>query len=184
MSMRFWISAVLGLGLAAGLMTAAAYGTASPQVPATLNVVSADFALLAVIPGYGQANDGLIAHIDDPGLFWLDFRKGAFENVAFGFQPDSTYFFRDLFIIENNGNTRQWITADILREGSLAPPAEAVELTADVEGVTYLISGPGATPAPLDPGNALFVSVQFQVQAWAVQGPRDYVLRVHGQQGP
>lgn len=180
---RLWTAGLLGLGVASGLTAVSAFGMAAPQPPSALAVVPADAALVALIPGIYGANAALIADLDydalNNGALLLDFSRGALSpDTRYGMQPASTYAFRDLVIVENNSGRSHSVRVDILDAlGNQAP--EVDRITGVVNGAEYLLSGPLAAPPLLGPGDALFVSVRFNIPAAAATGARLYQFRVH-----
>lgn len=85
----------------ASVMAAMAYNKAYVHNPTSLEIVSSDEALLAVIPGEGLGNKDATASIDDYGRMRIDFGKGI-GGEMFGLQPGSGYTWNKLFSIKNN----------------------------------------------------------------------------------
>lgn len=85
----------------ASVMAAMAYNTAYVQNPTSLDIVSSDKALLALIPGEGVGNKDATTTIDSYGRMRVDFGKGIGGNI-FGLQPGSGYTWNKLFSIKNN----------------------------------------------------------------------------------
>jgi hypothetical protein len=113
-------------------------------------------ALLALAPDTGSANDTGIAYWSG-NVIVLDFRKGADPAVTYGFQPGSTYEFRELVTVTNNAGRTVSVSATLLDDGD-STPADLLHVK-DQDGNT--LAGAGAGPVTVADGGLLRLSFKW-----------------------
>jgi len=139
------------------LLAATAYTNAEVSNSATVKVVSTDTALLALEPNEGTGLNDETCYIDERGRLVFNFAAGL--DGDYGFQPDSSYEFEDLFIVTNNSNDCVAFGIDV--QGDIADFSDWYISNAEGnEGDLY----PDNNEYVLSPGQSVYVSVLFDVQ--------------------
>ncbi len=95
------IIVIVALLAISGIMAVMAYTSAMVSSPTGLVIVNTDEALLALIPNEGVGYLDETASVN--GRLVLNFAAGL-DGDDFGFQPNASYTFSDLFFVKNNSN--------------------------------------------------------------------------------